>query len=157
MKTKWMLTIGACVAAVFPIIADEPTSPAETHGSNFQDRLPVVLSRSPDANTAFERGLLEEEANHQFEAAIQNYQVAVDSSGNVYVSDTHHDRIQKFTARGEFLMRWGSTGTNAGSFDYPQGLAVDGNGYLYVADTHNHRIQKFSGGGIFVTQWGKLG
>ena len=83
--------------------------------------------------------------------------VAVDSSGNVYVSDTHHDRIRKFTAAGVYLSQWGSHGTKAGCFDYPQGLATDGNGHVYVADTHNNRIQEFNGDGSFVTQWGKYG
>jgi DNA-binding beta-propeller fold protein YncE len=83
--------------------------------------------------------------------------IAVDALGNVYVSDTHHNRIQKFTARGEFLSAWGNGGTNAGCLDYPQGLAVDGPGNVYVADTHNHRVQKFTPEGGFITQWGKLG
>jgi DNA-binding beta-propeller fold protein YncE len=197
-----------------------------------------------ETNTPFERGLLEEDANHQLEAAISNYQealaylvtnrqmlatavfrlgecyrkqgklnearmqyrrilhdfpdqaelcrlsqqvvgnatnsppafvlsfgntgpsptnnlkfpggVTVDASGNVYVSDTHNNRIQKFTARGVFLSQWGGSGTSAGRLAYPQCLATGG-GYLYVADTHNNRIQKFTLDGSFVTQWGTLG
>jgi DNA-binding beta-propeller fold protein YncE len=209
--------------------------------------LSVGSGRAADteANTPFERGLLEEEANHQLEAAIASYQqavaylvtnkqmlatavfrmgecyrklgklnearmqyrrvvrdfpeqteliqlsqqvigdatnpaptyvlsfgnsnpnpsnnlafpggLAVDASGNVYVTDTKHSRIQKFTGRGEFLVQWGSGGTNAGCFDYPQGLATAGDNFVYVADTHNHRIQKFSANGDFLAQWGQLG
>jgi len=84
--------------------------------------------------------------------------IAVDASGFVYVSDTHNNRIQKFTSRGDYIIKqWGAKGTGAGSFDYPQGLAADRNGHIYVADTHNHRIQKFNEDGTFVAQWGKLG
>lgn len=32
--------------------------------------------------------------------------VAVDSSGNVYVSDLHNNRIQKFTSDGKFITMW---------------------------------------------------
>jgi tripartite motif-containing protein 71 len=83
--------------------------------------------------------------------------IAVDGSGFVYVSDTHNNRIQKFTSRGDYITHWGTKGTAAGFFDYPQGIAADRNGHIYVADTHNHRIQKFNEDGTYVSQWGKLG
>src|SRR5258706_5352179 len=83
--------------------------------------------------------------------------IAVDASGFVYVSDTHNNRIQKFTSRGDYVTDWGAKGTAAGYFDYPQGIAADRNGNIYVADTHNHRIQKFNEHGTYVSQWGKLG
>ena len=83
--------------------------------------------------------------------------VAVDAAGNVYVSDTHNNRIQKFTSRGAYLSKWGTRGTNAGCFDYPQGLATDNSGNVYVADTHNNRVQKFTATGAFLNQWGELG
>ena len=83
--------------------------------------------------------------------------IAVDGTGYVYVSDTHNNRIQKFTSRGDYVAQWGRKGTNAGCFDYPQGLAADRNGHVYVADTHNNRIQKFNEDGTFVMQWGKFG
>jgi len=34
--------------------------------------------------------------------------IAVDSSGNVYITDRGHDRIQKFSSDGTFLTKWGS-------------------------------------------------
>lgn len=203
------------------------------------------LIAAEDANSSFEQGMLEEEANHKLDAAIRNYRdslsylitnrqmlatavfrlgecyrkegkvsearmqyrrvirdfadqanlvqlsqqivgaatnspptfllsfgnsssnaaerlafpggIAIDASGFVYVSDTHNNRIQKFTSRGESVTKWGDKGTAAGQFDYPQGIAADRNGHIYVADTHNHRIQKFNEDGAFVVQWGKLG
>ena len=33
--------------------------------------------------------------------------VAVDASGDVYVADTNHDRIAKFTSDGAFVRAWG--------------------------------------------------
>ena len=85
------------------------------------------------------------------------YDVAVDSQGNVYVSDTFNFRIEKFTGNGDFLLSWGSRGTAAGQFNYSMGLAVDKAGYVYVVDDCNSRIQKFTGEGVFVAQWGSRG
>ena len=36
--------------------------------------------------------------------------VAVDSSGNVYVTDSANNRIQKFNSNGTFITKWGSNG-----------------------------------------------
>ena len=36
--------------------------------------------------------------------------MAFDSTGNVFVADTHNYRIQVFTAEGEFLRKFGKNG-----------------------------------------------
>ena len=51
--------------------------------------------------------------------------VAVDSLGNVYVSDSGNSRIQKFSSSGVFLSKWGSVGIGDGQFNFSQGVAVD--------------------------------
>ncbi len=68
--------------------------------------------------------------------------VAPDPSGNVYVSDTVNNRIQKFNSTGAFLTKFGSGGTGDGQFDRPGQITTDCRGSVYVADTFNHRIQK---------------
>ncbi|WP_048176966.1 PKD domain-containing protein [Methanosarcina barkeri] len=70
--------------------------------------------------------------------------IAVDSSGNIYVADTDNNRIQKFNNTGTFLFKWGYSGSGDGQFSNPQGIAVDSSGNVYVADTSNNRIQEFS-------------
>ena len=42
--------------------------------------------------------------------------LAVDSGGDVYVLDSTHDRVQKFTADGGFITAWGSSGSRVGQF-----------------------------------------
>jgi DNA-binding beta-propeller fold protein YncE len=89
--------------------------------------------------------------------------VAVDSSGNVYVTDTGNDRVQKFSNSGTFIRSWGSFcdtfGGNEcnGKFDFPQGIALDSIDRVYVVDTSNDRIQKFGNTGTFIRKWGSSG
>jgi DNA-binding beta-propeller fold protein YncE len=80
--------------------------------------------------------------------------IAVDSSGNVYVSDFANDRIEKFTADGKFVTKWGSRGSGDGQFRFPTGIAVDSSDNVYVTETGNSRIQKFTADGKFITKWG---
>ncbi len=73
--------------------------------------------------------------------------VAVDASGNVYVTDARNNRIQMFTGNGAYLTQWGSSfeayGSGDGEFHGPFGVAVDASGSVYVADSANYRIQVF--------------
>ena len=57
--------------------------------------------------------------------------VAVDSSGDLYVADYGNGRIQKFTSDGKFITTWGSSGSGEGQFDFPDDVAVDSSGDVY--------------------------
>ena len=52
----------------------------------------------------------------------------VDGEGRVYVADLGNNRVQVFSADGEFITAWGAFGVGDGQFDVPTGVAVDGMG-----------------------------
>lgn len=70
--------------------------------------------------------------------------VAVDKSGNVYVSDTLNSRVQKFDPDGKYLTTFGERGTGWGMFDKPKGVALDSFGNLYVVDSGWSNVQIFN-------------
>jgi tripartite motif-containing protein 71 len=86
------------------------------------------------------------------------YDLALDASGNVYVSEPHpfsdgNDRVQKFSPAGELLATWGGSGVGPGQFSQPTGVAVDSKGNVFVIDSGHSRIQELSSKGRYVAQW----
>ena len=79
--------------------------------------------------------------------------VAVDPEGSIYVVDWRNDRVQKFSAGGEFLMEFGCSGSGPGEFNRPAGIAVDMDGDIYVADRGNDRVLLFDRAGRYVEQF----
>jgi len=64
--------------------------------------------------------------------------VAVDHSGNIFVSDTHNLLVQEFNSAGQFLYNIKGTLAN------PTGLTIDSTGnYLYVGDEVVDQIVEF--------------
>ena len=76
--------------------------------------------------------------------------LAIDRSDDVYVADWGNDRIQKFSADGQFLASYGTSGRGDGEFHRPSGVAVDADGYIYVADWGNERVQILNPDGGYV-------
>jgi tripartite motif-containing protein 71 len=82
---------------------------------------------------------------------------AVDSGGNVWVTDFYNNRIEKFSPTGALLSAYGSEGEGAGQFHNPWGIAVNQNtGHVYVTDQSNFRLEEFTASGSFVKAigWG---
>jgi len=72
-----------------------------------------------------------------------DFWIAVDDSGNVYLSNRWDARIVKFTSTGSLITQWGTYGTGNGQFSNPRGIAVRPFGSVYVADSGNNRIERF--------------
>ncbi|MFL6320210.1 MAG: hypothetical protein ACJ72Q_07030, partial [Nitrososphaeraceae archaeon] len=51
----------------------------------------------------------------------QPLDIAIDTSGNVYVGDFGNAQIQKFTSNGTFITSWGQLGFGNGLFTNPAG------------------------------------
>lgn len=69
-------------------------------------------------------------------------ELAADSTGRIYVSDTKNNRFQVFSSTGAFIGAYGSTGTAGGQFTSPTGIATDSSGNAWIADQAN-RVQKW--------------
>ena len=91
--------------------------------------------------------------------------IAVDSGGNVYVSDSLNHTLRKITPAGVVTTLAGSAGVAGYSdgtgalarFDGPQGLCIDTAGNLYVADTFNQVVREVSPAGVVTTLAGMAG
>ena len=71
----------------------------------------------------------------------------------MYVADWRNDRIQKFSADGDFIMSLGKSGSADGKLNRPTGVTVDSDGDIYVADCGNNRVQLFSAEGRYVEKF----
>src|SRR5262249_4910657 len=86
--------------------------------------------------------------------------LAVDSAGNVYISDGGNHRVRKVgtggiisTGAGNGAPGFSGDGgpATSASLQYPAGIAVDSAGNLYIADSSNNRVRKVDTVGIITT------
>ena len=86
--------------------------------------------------------------------------VAVDGSGNIYITDDHNNRIRVVNSAG-IITTFAGNGTagysgdggqaTAAELNTPNGIAIDGYGNVYITDAINQRIRKINSSGIIST------
>jgi uncharacterized protein YjbI with pentapeptide repeats len=74
----------------------------------------------------------------------------------IFVAYGFQNEIQVFDLDGNYLWKFGSSGTQVSQFNGPYRLATLNN-ELFVADSENHRIQVFNSDGNFLRQFGNYG
>lgn len=80
--------------------------------------------------------------------------LAVTSTGDLWVVDRLNHRLQKISSAGGYLAQIGGFGTGNGQLRSPTGIAIDLTGDIWVADTNNRRLEKFGTNGEYLAQCG---
>ena len=105
--------------------------------------------------------------------------IRVDKEDNIWLVDTHHGQVMKFTSDGKLLKTIGTKGyrsdtgvdssdfgsdawksvTHAGEpFNLPAGIALNASGDVFVSDGYaNCRVHRFSSDGELLRSWGEPG
>jgi hypothetical protein len=81
--------------------------------------------------------------------------VSVDGAGNVYITDTNGNEIEKVTPGGtlSIFAGTGSSGSptpgpaTSSDVNYPEGVAIDSSGNAYIADCTNNVVEKVTPSG----------
>ena len=75
----------------------------------------------------------------------------------MYCSDEWKNTISVFDTGGNYITKFGATGSSDGELLRPAGLVVEKNGNIIVADSGNNRLQVFSPDGKYVGKCGGPG
>ena len=85
----------------------------------------------------------------------------VDRDDNVWVTDTRHHMVFKFSPAGKLLLALGIAdrpGSSPDQFNKPTDVAFGPDGEIFVTDGYeNSRVVKFDHRGKFVSEWGTAG
>jgi len=88
------------------------------------------------------------------------YQLAVGRDGTVYMAVCCDWRMERRSADGTLIHRWGGNGTGPGQFGGACGdcgirpIVVAPDGTVHAGDMGNQRIQRFTADGAFLGAWG---
>jgi Putative Ig domain/NHL repeat len=80
--------------------------------------------------------------------------VAVDSSGDIWTTDSAHDHVLEFNSKHEFTRQVGQEGSGSGQFKGIGGIAANASGDVYVTDRGNDRVEEYSPTGTLLATFG---
>jgi hypothetical protein len=85
--------------------------------------------------------------------------IALNSTGDIFVLDTRNQRVQIFNPSGGFNGTFGFADDNAndGSFFNARGIHINSTNFIHVADTGTNVIKVFNVGGVYVKTIGIAG
>ena len=76
---------------------------------------------------------------------ISPHSIDIDKNGNIYVTDTGNDRIQKYDGVGKFILQWREEGSQDGQFDKLHDVYADPSGqYVYTLELKNQSTEIYS-------------
>ncbi|WP_276483666.1 gliding motility-associated C-terminal domain-containing protein [Paraflavitalea pollutisoli] len=120
----------------------------------FKDNAPISTVQATWQGTTVAGGNGEGSDLNKFDSALA---MAIDATGNIYVSDLNNHRVLKFPPgstsfiNGVVVAGGNGQGNSLDRLNDPAGIFVDATGYLYVADMGNHRVLKFPPGSTSLT------
>ena len=91
------------------------------------------------------------------------YPSAIAVRGSVlYVAEESNHRVQKMTTSGQFISKFGASGSGAGQLSTPRGICLDRDGRVFISEYSNNRVSVFEADGTFAyhitgnfsTPWG---
>jgi len=86
--------------------------------------------------------------------------IAIDASGNIWVTDTGGNRVEEFNSAEAYLNQLGCTSgactatSTKGGFNAPAAITVDPSGNVWVDDNGNNRLEEFTSAGTFLGVYG---
>jgi DNA-binding beta-propeller fold protein YncE len=80
--------------------------------------------------------------------------LAVDTDGNLFVTDIPAHQVLKFDANGRLRQMWRKKDKHSTEFESPDAVAVGPDGFVYIVDGHNACIERFTRDGQLVSVWG---
>lgn len=133
---------------------------ADARGDDERKKGHQVHKFSPDGKLLMSLGQAGVAGNDKY-IFDQPCDVAVAANGDIFIADGHsaagNNRIVKYNSKGEYLMEFGTTGSEDGEMRVPHALAIDSEGRLFVADRGNSRLQIFSQAGEHIDTWTQFG
>lgn len=110
-----------------------------------------------DRQTGSLQGTIGKGSSNPYENLSLPSNMAVDSKGFIYTTNTTTGKVIKLDRDGHVLTSFGKLGDGFGQFGRPKGISVDENNQIYVVDAAHQNVQIFSDAGRLLMYFGDPG